>query len=133
MENKTKIFVNGLLSKDVPDTAPEFILGKNSIKVDDLINWLQENRHLADENGWINTITKRSQTTGKRYIEVDTWKRPIENEQPKRVLTREEEILVMQANSHMGQDYPIPTKEMEDSHSNVIRDDDGNVLDNIPF
>lgn len=50
----------------------------------------------------------------------------------KKVLTREEEILVMQANSHMGQDYPIPTKEMEDAHSNVIRDEDGNAL-NIPF
>jgi hypothetical protein len=126
MSENTKIFVNGLLSKDVPDTAPEFILGKNSIKVNDLIQWLQENRHLADENGWINTITKRSQSTGKRYIEVDTWKR---EQPPKKVLTREEEILVMQANSHMGQDYPIPTQEMEEAHSNVIRDEDGNVID----
>jgi len=68
-----KIFVNGLISKDIPDTAPDYILGKHSIKVQDLINWLEANKHLADANGWINTITKRSQSTGKRFIEVDTW------------------------------------------------------------
>lgn len=69
-----KIFVNGLISKDVADTAPEWILGKMSISVNELINWLEKNRKLQDENGWINLTVKRSQKTGKRYIEVDTWK-----------------------------------------------------------
>lgn len=69
-----KIFVNGLISKDVADTAPEWILGKMSISVNELINWLEKNRKLQDENGWINLTVKRSPRTGKRYIEVDTWK-----------------------------------------------------------
>jgi len=75
MENNkpAKIFINGLISKEVPETAPAFILGKMSIKVDDLITWLQSNRNLAD-NGWINLTVKRSANTDKRYIEVDTYK-----------------------------------------------------------
>lgn len=78
-----KIFVNGLISKDIPETTPEFILGKNSIHVDSLIKWLQEvGKGLADEKGYVNTVTLRSKTTGKRYIEVDTWK-PKATEQPK--------------------------------------------------
>lgn len=70
-----KVFVNGLVSKDVPDTAPEWILGKMSIQVNELINWLEKNRKIQDDNGWINLTVKRSKNTGKRYIEVDTWKK----------------------------------------------------------
>lgn len=69
-----KIFINGLISKDIPDTTPEWVLGKHSIKVQELIDWLTTNKHLADQNGWINLVTKRSQSTGKRFMEVDTWK-----------------------------------------------------------
>lgn len=69
-----KIFVNGLVSKDVADNAPEWILGKMSIQVNELINWLEKNRKIQDDNGWINLTVKRSKSTGKRYIEVDTWK-----------------------------------------------------------
>lgn len=73
--NKTeKVFVNGLISKEIPPTTPEFILGKMSCKAEDLYNWLRENKGLADENGWINFTILRSKTSGKRYIEVDTWK-----------------------------------------------------------
>lgn len=69
-----KIFVNGIISKDVPDTTPEWILGKTTIHVTSLKEWLNANGHLADEKGYINTVTLRSKSTGKRYIEVDTWK-----------------------------------------------------------
>lgn len=69
-----KIFVNGLISKDIPESTPEFILGKNAIHVPSLKQWLIENEKLADEKGYINTVTFRSKNTGKRYIEVDTWK-----------------------------------------------------------
>lgn len=73
-EQTEKTFINGLISKDVADTAPEWILGKMSIQVDDLKRWLNDNDKLADENGWINLTVKRSQKTNKRYVEVDTWK-----------------------------------------------------------
>lgn len=68
-----KIFVNGLISKDVPETAPEFILGKLSVKVSELSKWLNDNKGIAD-NDWINLTVMRSKITGKRYIEVDTYK-----------------------------------------------------------
>lgn len=76
MENKNteKIFVGGLFSSKVSENAPEWILGRNSIHVESLIKWLQENKKLADEKGFINTVTKLSKASGKRYIEVDTWK-----------------------------------------------------------
>lgn len=76
MENNkpAKVFVSGLISKDIPDTTPEWILGRLSVKMEDLYLWLRENKGMADENGWINLTILRSKTTGKRYIEVDTWK-----------------------------------------------------------
>lgn len=75
MENKpNKIFVNGFISKDIPETTPEFILGKDSLHVPSIKEWINANEHLADEKGFINTVTLRSKSTGKRYREVDTWK-----------------------------------------------------------
>lgn len=71
-----KIFVSGFISKDVPDTAPDYILGKGSLHVESLLKWLQDNKNLA-ENGYINITTLRSKTTGKRYTEVDTYKKPV--------------------------------------------------------
>lgn len=79
-----KIFVNGFISKDVPDTAPDYILGKGSLHVESLVKWLQDNKGLA-ENGYINITTLRSKTTGKRYTEVDTYKKPVAVEEPKEV------------------------------------------------
>ena len=88
MENQTeKVFINGLISKDVADTAPEWILGKMSINTNELINWLTQNRKLGDENGWINLTVKRSQKTNKRYIEVDTWKPKAQEVMPTLVTT----------------------------------------------
>lgn len=68
-----KIFVSGLYSKDVSDSAPDFILGKLSVQPSQLIAWLTNNRKLEDEKGYIN-LTVLKNREGKRYIEVDTWK-----------------------------------------------------------
>lgn len=73
---ENKIFVNGLISKEVPETAPEFILGKMSIKVSELSKWLEDNKGIAD-NDWINLTILRSRNTGKRFIEVDTYKKEV--------------------------------------------------------
>ena len=79
MENKSnKIFINGLISKDVPDSTPEFILGQGSIQVASLIAWLQENRDKEfAKSGWINYKIMKSKSTGKRYVEVDTWAKQV--------------------------------------------------------
>jgi len=73
-EKKPTIFINGLISNDVADTAPEWILGKGAINVPQLAEWLELNKALANEKGYINYTVKRSKNTGKRFVEVDTYK-----------------------------------------------------------
>lgn len=71
--NNTKIFVNGLFSKKVPDTAPAWVIANLSVHRESLLKWLTENPQLADEQGYIRMTIKESKE-GKRYTEVDTWK-----------------------------------------------------------
>jgi hypothetical protein len=73
MTKRDKIFVNGMTSFDVPDTTPDFILGKGSFKVDDLINFLNDHKDYAID-GYLNYTILRSKTSGKRYVELDMWK-----------------------------------------------------------
>lgn len=68
-----KIFVNGMISKEVNEKAPDFIMGELSIKVPDLIIWLQTVGAQNATNGWINLTVKKSKL-GKRYIEVNNYK-----------------------------------------------------------
>ncbi len=72
MEKRDKIFVNGMISNEVPETAPDFILGKGAFKVDDLINFLNSNKEYA-VNGYLNYTILRSKTSGKRYVELDLY------------------------------------------------------------
>lgn len=91
-----KIFVNGLISKEVEETAPAFILGKLSISVDNLIKWLETEGKKNANNGWLNLTIKKSQL-GKRYIEVDTYKP-----------AKKEEIKVVQLDELPVVDTEIP-------------------------
>jgi hypothetical protein len=71
-ENNNKpdtLFIDGFYSEDVPETAPEWILGKGSIGIDKMIKFLNENRHIA-VNGAIKYTIKMAKS-GKRYVEVD--------------------------------------------------------------
>lgn len=68
-----KIFIEGLYSQEVSDKAPEFILGKGSIHVKKLTEWLEKNSNLVSERGYINYTILESKS-GSRYFEVDTWK-----------------------------------------------------------
>lgn len=67
-----KIFVDGFMSQEIADTAPEWVLGKASIKVDALIAFLEANKKYA-VNGFLNIQTLRSKATGKRYTELDLY------------------------------------------------------------
>jgi len=62
-----KIFADGFLFKR-NDNAPEFVVGKQSIKVDEAIAFLKANV----KNGWVNLDVKRSKG-GNYYMELDTW------------------------------------------------------------
>lgn len=64
-----KIFVGGLIYKDPNDTAPKWLKGKLSVKVDEFKKFLDEHNN----NGWINIDLKVSQG-GKAYAELNTWR-----------------------------------------------------------
>jgi hypothetical protein len=71
-----KIFANGFSFKR-RDNAPEFVVGRQSIKVDDAIAFLTQNQ----KNGWVNIDIKQSKG-GTYYCELDTWEAKPSNGAP---------------------------------------------------
>ena len=68
MSNQTeKVFTDGFIFKR-KENAPEFVVGSQSINVNDAIAFLQANQ----KNGWVNLDIKQSKN-GKYYCELDTW------------------------------------------------------------
>lgn len=63
-----KIYANGFFFKK-NDNAPDFVIGKQLIKVNEAVAFLQANQN----NGWVNLDIKQGQS-GKYYLELDTWK-----------------------------------------------------------
>jgi hypothetical protein len=62
-----KVFANGFSFKR-RESAPEFVVGNLSVKVDDAIKFLQEKQ----KNGWANLDIMKSQK-GTFYVELNTW------------------------------------------------------------
>jgi hypothetical protein len=62
-----KVFGEGIFFK-TKDSAPEFVLGAVSIKVDEFIVFLKDNV----KKGWVNMDLKLSKK-GMHYFQVDTW------------------------------------------------------------
>jgi hypothetical protein len=62
-----KVFADGFSFKR-RESAPDFVIGNVSIKVDEAVPFLQKNA----KNGWVNlnVLTAKS---GKQYIELDQW------------------------------------------------------------
>lgn len=69
------LFVDGMYSNEVSEKAPEWLLGSISVQPEKLAMWLQANLALKNEKGYINLTVKRSKA-GKRFISVDTYKKP---------------------------------------------------------
>ena len=67
--SEDKIFTDGLIFKLPRDTAPDFVKGSLSVKVEEFKTWLDA--HV--DNGWVNIDLKVSQG-GKAYAEKNTWK-----------------------------------------------------------
>jgi hypothetical protein len=65
MDNKT--FAKGINFKR-NDNAPEFVVGKLSIKTDEAVAFLNE----TSKNGWVNLDIKKAKS-GKYYIELDNY------------------------------------------------------------
>jgi len=62
-----KVFANGFSFKR-RESAPDFVIGNLSVKVEDAVKFLQENQ----KNGWVNLDVLKSQK-GSFYIELNTW------------------------------------------------------------
>jgi len=65
--SKEKIFADGF-SFNKREDAPDFVIGKVSVKVADALTFLKSH----DSNGWVNLDIKQSKG-GKYYMELDTW------------------------------------------------------------
>ena len=66
--SQEKVFANGFSFKKNA-SAPEFVVGKMSIKADEAVEFIQENV----KNGWINIDIKQAKN-GNYYCELDTYK-----------------------------------------------------------
>ena len=63
-----KVFAKGFSFKR-NDNAPDFVIGKLSLKADEAIQFIKDN----SSNGWVNLDVKKSKD-GKYYIELDNFK-----------------------------------------------------------
>jgi hypothetical protein len=61
-------FPKGLFFKEKNANAPEWVLGKISIKKQELIEWLQN-----EQGDWVNLDVNISKD-GKPFVKVDDWK-----------------------------------------------------------
>jgi len=68
-----KQFANGIYPNRLSDKAPDFVLASVSINVTQFLEWLQANKHLANERGYINLKGLENRDKTKRYFEIDTW------------------------------------------------------------
>ena len=67
MQQQEKIFADGFSFKR-REEAPAFVIGRQSIKVEEAIAFLKANV----KNGWVNIDIKQSKG-GSYYCELDTW------------------------------------------------------------
>ena len=67
MEQKEKVFADGFMFKRRED-APDFVIGRLSVKVDEAIAFLRNN----EKNGWVNLDIKYGRS-GNAYLELDTY------------------------------------------------------------
>ncbi|MCP4612740.1 MAG: hypothetical protein GY845_28935 [Planctomycetes bacterium] len=83
MSQDEKIFANGFSFKR-RDNAPEFVVGRLSLKVDDAMAFVKE--HM--KNGWINLNVNQARS-GNYYVELDTYEAKSE-ETPQKKEAKEE-------------------------------------------
>ncbi len=74
-----KIFADGFSFKR-KDNAPDFVVGRMSVKVSDAKKFLDSHA----KNDWVNIDVKTAKS-GKIYMELDTWEPPKQTETSSRV------------------------------------------------
>lgn len=84
MAQEEKIFADGFSFKR-NENAPEFVVGRLSIKVDDVIPFLKENQ----KKGWVNLNIKTARS-GNHYVELDTFEPKKKTESPNEKTDKED-------------------------------------------
>jgi hypothetical protein len=97
MEKQDKVFADGFIFKR-SDNAPEWVVGKLSVKVEDAIAFLKANA----KNGWVN-LNINAAKSGKFYMEVDTW----EKAKPEFTGFTPKEMAIGNANQVKNSDLPF--------------------------
>jgi hypothetical protein len=84
MAQDEKIFAEGFSFKR-QENAPDFVIGRVSIKVDDAITFMRKH----EKGGWINLNAKYGRS-GNPYMELDVYepKKPEANAKKKDAITR---------------------------------------------
>ena len=77
-EQNETVFLDGFIFKRPHESAPDFVKGAMSIKVDEAIAFLQKNA----KNGWVNADLLTSRDNTKLYFKLNTWEKPADTEQP---------------------------------------------------
>lgn len=67
MATEEKIFADGFSFKR-NENAPDFVIGRLSLKIDDAISFMKEH----EKRGWVNLNVKQARS-GNYYIELDTY------------------------------------------------------------
>lgn len=73
MEKQEKVFVDGMrfeLPTDIQKEKTPWIKAKISIKAPEMIAFLEKHQSNA---GWVNIDLKKSDKTGKMYLELNSW------------------------------------------------------------
>ena len=70
-DKKDKVFPEGLYAKYPNVNAPDFIIANISLKLEELIPWIEKQKEAGET--WVN-ITLLESKDGSLYPEVDTWK-----------------------------------------------------------
>jgi hypothetical protein len=83
MAQDEKIFADGFLFKR-NEKAPDFVVGRISIKVEDAVAFMKEHQ----KGGWVNLNVKTARS-GNYYIDLDTYE-PSNNDNPKSAVDKYE-------------------------------------------
>ena len=77
MQQEEKIFADGFVFKR-NENAPDFVVGRLSMKVDEAIAFIKKN----EKSGWTNLSIKQARS-GNYYVELDTFE--VKNDSSKSV------------------------------------------------
>jgi len=75
MNKEEKIFADGFSFRR-NENAPDFVVGRLSLKVDEAIGFIKK----YDKNGWVN-ISIKTARSGNHYLELDTYEAKPKGEQ----------------------------------------------------